>query len=44
MVDALAKACRMVPKFHIPEDAPLEARIRKLATGVHDAKDKVANL
>ena len=39
---AVVEACKIVPKIHIPEDAQLEAKIRKLATGVCEAKVEVA--
>ena len=38
------KACRTVPELHIPEEAPLEAKIRKLVVGIHDAKAEVARV
>lgn len=38
---AVAEACGTMPKLHILEEAPLEAKIRKLATSVRDAKTEV---
>lgn len=34
----VAEACKIVPELHIPEDVQLEAKIRKLAIGVREAK------
>lgn len=41
---AATKACRTVPKLHIPKEAPLEVKIKKLVAGVHDAKALVARV
>ena len=30
----VAKACKTIPELHIPEEEPVEAKIRKLAAGV----------
>jgi len=35
------EACKTVPELHILDDAQLEAKIRKLATDVREAKEKV---
>jgi len=43
-VAAVAEACRKVPELHIPEEAPLEAKIRKLFVGMWDAKEEVARV
>ena len=40
----VAEACWTVPEFHIPEEASLEAKIRKLVSGMHDAKAKMAGV
>lgn len=40
----VAEACRTVSELHIPEEAPLEAKIRKLAAGVRNAKIEVARV
>ena len=37
----VAEACRTVPELHIPEETLLEAKIRKLAACVHDAKTEM---
>lgn len=34
----VAKACKTVPELHIPEDAQVDAKIRKLAAGVQEAR------
>lgn len=38
------EACRIVPKFHIPEDAQLETKIWKLVAGIRDAKEEVTTV
>ena len=38
---AVAEACKTVPKLHIPKDAEPEAKIRKLAVDVCDARAEV---
>ena len=38
---AVAEACRTVPELHIPDEAPLEAKIQKLDVGICDAKAEV---
>lgn len=38
---AVVEACKTVPELHILDDAQLEAKIRKLATDVREAKEKV---
>jgi len=40
----VAKACKIVLELHIPEDTQLEAKIRKLATGIREAKTEVARV
>ena len=37
----VAKACKIVPELHTPQDATPEAKIRKLAGGVREAKAEV---
>lgn len=37
----VVEACKTLPELHIPEDAQPEAKIRKLAAGVHEAKEEV---
>ena len=34
----------MVPELHIQVEEPVEARVRKLATGVHNARAKMARI
>lgn len=41
VVDVVAEACRTVRELHVPEEALFEAKIRKLATGIRDAKAKM---
>jgi len=43
-VVAVAEACNIVSKLHIPKEALLEAKIRKLGASIHDAKAKVARV
>jgi len=38
----VVEACKIVLELHIPEEAPLEAKIRKLAAGVCDARTEMA--
>ncbi len=38
------EACKLVPELHIPEDAQLESKVRKLANGVHEAIAKVGRV
>lgn len=38
------EACRTIPKMHIPEKASLEENIQKFATGVNNARTKMANV
>jgi len=38
MVQVLEEACQMVPKLAIPIDAPVDARIHRLTTGVRKKK------
>lgn len=40
----VAEACRTVSELHIPEEASVEAKIRKLAVGVCKAKTKLAKV
>eukprot|EP00253_Pinus_taeda_P028291 PITA_28291 len=40
----VAEACRTVLELHIPEEAPMEAKILKLAAGVRDAWTKMAKV
>ena len=40
----LVEACRIFPELHIPEEASLDAKIRKLVAGVHDEKTEVAKV
>jgi len=40
----VAKECKMVPKLHILEEAPLEAKIRKLVVSVRYTKAEVARV
>ena len=40
----VVKACKTVPELHIPEDAQLEAKIKKLVTGVREARTKVGQI
>lgn len=44
LVVAVVEACRTMPKFYIPKEVPLEAKIKKLVVGVHDAKVEVAKV
>lgn len=34
----VAKACKTIRKMHIPKEASVDAKIRKLAAGVHEKK------
>ena len=40
----VVEACRTVSELHILNKAPLEAKIWKLVSGIHDAKAKVARV
>lgn len=40
----VVEACITIPELHIPEEAPLEAKIRKLAAGVRDAQIDMAKV
>lgn len=40
----VAEACRTVPKPHISKESPVDAKVRKLAAGVHDIKIEVAKV
>lgn len=40
----IAKACRTMPELNILEEAPLEAKIQKLAAGICDSKVEVASV
>jgi len=44
LVTVVTETCRTIPELHIPEEAPLEAKIRSLAAGVCNAKKKVAKV
>ena len=44
LVVAVAESFRTVLELHIPEEAPLEAKIIKLVMGVRDAKIEVARV
>lgn len=44
LVVVVAKACRTVQEFHIPEEVQLEAKIQKLAASVRNAKVEVAKI
>jgi len=35
------EACRSVPELGIPEDEPMDVRIRKLTAGVHEARTEL---
>ncbi len=37
----LSAACKIVSELHVPKEAPLEAKIRKLVVIICDAKEKV---
>lgn len=41
---AVAKVCKIVLELQIPQEVPLEAKIRKLAAGVREAKTEVARV
>ena len=38
------EACITIPKLHIPEEASMEANIKKLPVGVCDAKTEMAKV
>ena len=40
----VAEACRIVPELHIPKDAQLEAKIKKLIAGVREANTEVGGV
>lgn len=40
----VAEACKIVLELHIPKEVLLEAKIRKLAAGMGDAKVEVARV
>ena len=40
----VVEACRTVTELNIREDAPVDARIRKLAAGVRDARTELAKV
>jgi len=40
----VVEACRTVTELNIPEDVPVDARIRKLTEGVHDARTELAKV
>lgn len=40
----VVEACRIVTELYIPEEAQLEAKIQRLAMGVHEAKEEVARV
>jgi hypothetical protein len=44
MVQILEEACQMVPKLAILIEAPAEARIQRLAVGVHEAREEMASV
>lgn len=40
----VAKACTTVPELDIPEDAPVDVRIQKLATRVHQVRTEMSKV
>lgn len=41
MESVVVEACKLVPKLHIPKEAQLEAKVRKLAASMCDSIAKV---
>lgn len=44
IMQVVEEACRMVPKFAIPKEEPVEVRVCNLATGVRNACTKMARV
>lgn len=42
ILQVVEEACRMVPELAISEEKPVEVRIHKLATGVHNTCTEMA--
>lgn len=44
MMQVVEEACQMVLELDIQAEEPVEACVRKLATGVHDAQTEMARI